>query len=133
MSEHIEKIADFKIVDIMSRGELFTVSTPDEMPFGKLMNLDFIFMNIKSDVKYHVEVLINENLLSITSVNVPKAHLMYPTVVDGTQYGKAQGDFNFNLAVRDYGSFKLECVLFQDGKEKDRMAKYYSFEDHVWV
>lgn len=131
MSEHIEKIADFKILDVMSGKELFTVSTPDEMPFGKLMNLDFIFMNIKADIKYHVEVLINGNLSSITSVNVPKEHLTYPTVIDGIQYGKVQGDFNFNLAIRAYGSFKLECILFQDNQEKDRMAKYYSFEDHV--
>lgn len=131
MSEIIEKLADFKVFDSQSGKELFNVSAPNTMPFGKLMRLHFIFFNLRSEHDYSLEVLVDGTLTSITTVNIPDRHLNYIETVDGVKYGKTQGDFDFSLARRDYGAFKVECVLYDGKKEKHRIEKYFSFEEEV--
>lgn len=126
-----EKITAVKLIN-SSTGEFFnTVSSFDFFP-GTISLIAVVdFFNVKPNKNYSLSISVHlENGTSYpihaTRIFIPREQLIAPNL-DG--FGKATGNFDFNLTIEQPGDFYLFFAFIPEGstQHSDTFYSYHSF------
>lgn len=124
-----EKIAGVKLFEVDSGEELSTLNKLSSYPIGVALNCSIDFFNIQPETNYTLVVTANfpsrePYLVHATNVYIPKSSILAP---DNEGYGKAAGDFTFDLNLMEKGDLFLLFALIKGGEATDTFYCYYYF------
>lgn len=124
-----EKIAGVKLFEVDSGEELSTLNKLSSYPIGVALNCSIDFFNIQPETNYTLVVTANfpsgkSYPVHATNVYIPKSSISAP---DNEDYGKAAGDFAFDLTLEEKGDLFLLFALIKDDEATDTFYCYYYF------
>lgn len=124
-----EKIAGVKLSEADSGEELSTLNNLSSYPTGVALNCSIDFFNIQPETNYTLVVTANfpsgeSHPFHATNVYIPKSSISAP---DNEGYGKAAGDFAFDLTLMEKGDLFLLFALIKGDKVADTFYCYYYF------
>lgn len=124
-----EKIAGVKLFEADSGDELSTLNNLSSYPIGVALNCSIDFFNIQPETNYTLVVTANSPsrepyLVHATNVYIPESNISAP---DNEGYGKAAGDFTFDLNLMEKGDLFLLFALIKGGEATDTFYCYYYF------
>lgn len=124
-----EKIAGVKLFEVDSGEELSTLNNLPRYPIGVPLICSIDFFNIQPETNYTLVVTANfpngeSYPVHATNVYIPESNISAP---DNEGYGKAAGDFAFDLTLVEKGDLFLLFSLIKDNKDTDTFYCYYYF------
>lgn len=124
-----EKIAGVKLFEADSGEELSTLNNLPRYPIGVPLICSIDFFNIQPETNYTLVVTANfpngkSYPVHATNVYIPESNISAP---DNEGYGKAAGDFAFDLTLVEKGDLFLLFSLIKDNKDTDTFYCYYYF------
>lgn len=124
-----EKIAGVKLFEADSGEELSTLNNLPRYPIGVPLICSIDFFNIQPETNYTLVVTANfpngeSYPVHATNVYIPESNISAP---DNEGYGKATGDFAFDLTLVEKGDLFLLFSLIKDNKDTDTFYCYYYF------
>lgn len=131
MSKYFEIISDFFLHDSKTQKEFNTILNTETMPFGRIMLIAFVFVNIQANKEYSFKVYVNNHLISLTNVKLKKESLIHTSTIDGKTYGLVGGEVDFSLALEEYGPFEIRCDLTHENEVVYSLKKVYMMIESV--
>lgn len=124
-----EKIAAVKLFEADSGEELSTLNKLSSYPTGVALNCSIDFFNIQPETNYTLVVTANfpsgeSHPFHATNVYIPRSIISAP---DNEGYGKAAGNFTFDLTLMEKGDLFLLFALIKGDEVTDTFYCYYYF------
>ncbi|MDA5509277.1 hypothetical protein PJF60_02095 [Streptococcus thermophilus] len=124
-----EKIAGVKLFEVDSGEELSTLNNLPRYPIKVPLNCSIDLFNIQPETNYTIVVTANfpngeSYPVHATNIYIPRSSISAP---DNEGYGKATGDFTFDLTLEEKGDLFLLFSLIKDNKDTDTFYCYYYF------
>ncbi|MDA5504622.1 hypothetical protein [Streptococcus thermophilus] len=124
-----EKIARVNLFEADSGEELSTLNNLSSYPIDVALNCSIDFFNIQPETNYTLVVTANfpngeSYPVHATNIYIPRSSISAP---DNEGYGKATGDFTFDLTLEEKGDLFLLFSLIKDNKDTDTFYCYYYF------
>lgn len=128
-----EKIAGVKLFEVDGGEELSILNNLPHYPIEVPLNCSIDFFNIQPETNYTIAVTANfpsgePYTVHATNIYIPKSSILAP---DNEGYGKATGDFAFDLPLEKKGDLFLLFALIKGGEATDTFYCYYYFGDGI--